>query len=90
MIRARTGFVMHKMLDDYMIIAVGENAQSFHSIIQTNDTGAFYWQMIEQGTTPEAMIKAVMERYDDVDEETARQDVTEFIQGIMPAIETIQ
>ena len=90
MIRARQGFMMQKMLNDYMIIAVGESAETFHSIIQTNETGAFYWHLIEKGTTLGKMISAAMERYEDLDEMTARQDITEFLENISPAVETIQ
>ena len=90
MIRARQGFMMQKMLNDYMIIAVGESAETFHSIIQTNETGAFYWHMIEQGTTPETMVKAAMDRFEDLDELTAREDINEFLESISPAVETIQ
>ena len=90
MIRAREGFMMQKMLNDYMIIAVGDRADSFRSIIQTNETGAFYWHMIEKGTTLGKMISAAMERYEDLDELTARQDITEFLESISPAVETIQ
>ena len=90
MIRAKQGFIMQKMLNDYMIIATGENADTFRSIIQTNETGAFYWQMIEKGTTLGKLISAAMERYEDLDEATARQDITEFLESISPAIETIQ
>ena len=89
MIRAREGFMIQKMLNDYMIIAVGENAKSFHSIIQTNETGAFYWHMIEKGTTPEQLIQAALERFEDLDESTARQDILEFLDSISPAVETI-
>ena len=90
MIRAREGFMIQKMLNDYMIIAVGENAKSFHSIIQTNETGAFYWHLIENGTTPEQLIQAALERFEDLDEPTARQDILEFLNSISPAVETIQ
>ncbi len=90
MIRARDGFVIHRMMDDYMIIAVGDATESFHSIIQTNETGAFYWKMIEKGTTPEALVKAATERFEDLDEATARKDIDEFLGSISPAVETIQ
>lgn len=90
MIRAREGFMIQKMLNDYMIIAVGESAKAFHSIIQTNETGAFYWHLIEQGTTPEQLVQAAMERFIDLDEITARQDINEFLESISPAVETIQ
>ena len=81
---------MQKMLNDYMIIATGENADTFRSIIQTNETGAFYWHMIEKGTTLGNLVSAAMERYEDLDEATARQDITEFLESISPAVETIQ
>ena len=90
MIRAREGFVMQKMLDEYMIIATGENADHFRKIIQTNETGAFYWEMIEKGTSLGKLVSAAMERYIDLDEPTARQDIGEFLESISPAIETIQ
>ena len=90
MIRAKEGFIIQKMMDNYMIIAIGENAQDYHSIIQTNETGAFYWQMIEKGTTPEEIVRAALERYEGLDEATAKQDVHEFLENISPAVETTQ
>ena len=90
MIRARQGFMMQKMLNDYMIIAVGEASRTYHSIIQTNETGAFYWHLIEKGTTPELLVRAALERFEGLDEETARQDINEFLESISPAVETIQ
>ena len=70
---------MQKMLDEYMIIATGEKADTFRSIIQTNETGAFYWKMLEKGTTPGEMVSLAMEHYEDLDEPTARQDICEFL-----------
>lgn len=90
MIRARDGFVMQKLMDEYMIIATGENADHFRKIIQTNETGAFYWGMIEKGTSLDKLVSASMARYVDLDEPTARQDIGEFLESISPAIETIQ
>ncbi len=90
MVRAKDGFVIQKMMNDYMILAIGDNAQDYHSIIQTNETGAFYWNMIEKGTTLEEMVKATLERFEDLDEPTARQDIQEFLESISPAVETIQ
>lgn len=86
MIRTRKDFIMHKMLDAYMIIAVGDSADTYHSIIQTNESGAFYWGMLEKGTTEKEMIEAAMARYEGLDEETARKDLSEFLEMIDAAI----
>ncbi len=89
MIRAREDFIIQKMMDNYMIIAIGENAQDYHSIIQTNETGAFYWNMIEKGTTTEELIQAALERFEGLDEATARQDILEYLESISTVIETV-
>ncbi len=90
MIRAKKDFIMQKMLNDYMIIAVGESSEKFRSIIQTNETGAFYWKMIEQGTTTDKLIQAALDRFEDLDEITARRDINEFLKSISPALEKAQ
>ena len=89
MIKAKEGFIIQRMMESYMIIAIGEESESFRSIIQTNETGAFYWRMIEEGTTLEALIQASLNRFDDLDEPTARHDIAEFLESIAPAV-TIQ
>ncbi len=89
MIKAKEGFILQKMLDAYMIIAVGEGVNAFNGIIQTNETGAFYWRMIEKGTTTEELVQAAMERFEDLEETVARQDIGEFLESISPAIEQI-
>ena len=87
MIRAKEGFILHEMLNAYMIIAVGENAETFHGIMQTNETGAFYWRLIEKGTTKEALIQAALNRFEDLDETTAQHDIEEFLNDMAPVIE---
>ena len=89
MIRAREDFIIQKMMNEYMIIAIGESAQAFHSLIQTNETGAFYWSLLEKGTTEDELVRAAMERFEDLDEPTARADIREFLDSISPAVETV-
>ena len=86
MIKAREGFILQKMMDSYMIIAVGEAAKAFNSIIQTNETGAFYWGLIEAGTTEDALVQAAMARFEDLEESVARKDIAEFLACIASAI----
>ena len=87
MIRAKDGFWIEKMMDGYLIVATGKSAESFNAMIQTNETGAFYWRMIEKGTTTEELVQAAMERFEDLEETVARQDIGEFLESISPAIE---
>jgi hypothetical protein len=49
-----------------------------NTIIHTfNKTGAFLWEMAQNSSTAEAMVDALMEKYD-VTREIAEKDVLEF------------
>ncbi len=89
MIKAKKGFLIRRMNDSYMILAVGAAGEQFRDILQTNETGAFYWRHLEKGTSVEEMVKASMERFEDLDEATARQDIEEFLQNITDAVEEV-
>lgn len=89
MIRTKKGFLLRKAADSYIIIAIGEASRNFRDILETNETGAFYWSLLEKGTTVEEMTKASMNRFDGLDEETAREDIDEFLNNIKDAVENI-
>ncbi len=89
MIKAKKGFLIRKMTDSYMILAVGAAGKQFRDILQTNETGAFYWNQLEKGTTVDAMVKASTERFEDLDEKTAREDILEFLDNVHDAVEEV-
>ena len=90
MLRVKDGFLIQKMMDGYIIVPTGKNADSFHAMIQTNETGAFYWHLLEKGTTPEELARAATERFVDLDETTALLDINEFLENISAAVETVE
>ena len=90
MIRAKDGFWIEKMMDGYLIVATGKSAESFNAMIQTNETGAFYWNMIEKGTSVEKLTRAAMNRFEDVDEVTAVHDIEVFLESISPAVDIVE
>ncbi len=88
MIKAKQDFILQKMMDDYMIIAVGDAGDHFRDILQTNETGAFYWRQLKKGTTVDDMVKSSMERFVHVTEDELRKDIEEFIYNVSDALET--
>ena len=90
MIHAKPGFLMRKLGDDHMIVAIGEASQQFNGMVRLNATGAFYWNMIERGTTREDLVAKTLEMYDGVDQETACRDVEAFLHAISFALERDQ
>ena len=52
-----------------------------------NETGAFFWENMEQGIEKAALVDKMLERFDDLDRETAEKDLDEFVAKIRFALE---
>ena len=70
-----------------MVVTVGEASREFNGMIRLNEAGAFVWNQLEKGTTKKALIKLMLERYEDLDEETAKADLNELLEKIEFSLE---
>ena len=87
MLKVKKGFLLRRLGDEFMVVAIGEASKSFNGMIRLNDTGAFYWKELEKGSSEDDLTAKTMERYEGVDQETARRDVREFLQSIEVALD---
>lgn len=86
--KIKQGYIMKKLGAGYVVVTVGQASKDFNGMIRLNPAGAFLWDSIQAGKdTKEKLIKAMMERYDDLTEETARADLDEFLESIQVALE---
>lgn len=76
--RIKEGFILRQVAGNYIVIAVGDEAVDFNGMITINETGAFLWEILSKGATKEEMLEKLMAEYD-VDEETAKKDITDFL-----------
>lgn len=86
MLKVKKGFLLRRLGDEFMVVAIGEASKSFNGMIRLNDTGAFYWKELEKGSSEDDLTAKTLERYEGVDQETARRDVREFLQSIEVAL----
>ena len=87
MLKVKKGFLLRRLGDEFMVVAIGEASKSFNGMIRLNDTGAFYWKELEKGSSEDDLTAKTLERYEGVDQETARRDVRGFLQSIEVALE---
>lgn len=71
-------YVLKKVADSYIVIALGGDLVDLNTIISLNDTGAFIWKQLENETEKEAVVAALLGEYD-VTKEQAEKDVDSFI-----------
>lgn len=76
--KIKPSFMIKKILEDYIVVPVGEELVNFDAMITLNATGAFLWEQLQQEKTKEELVKALCAEYD-VDSDTATADVTDFL-----------
>ena len=76
--KIRDGFILRKVAGSYIAVATGEESVNFNAMVTTNETGAFLWEKLKDETTEEELLSALLSEYD-VDKETAKADISEFL-----------
>lgn len=71
-------FILREIAGDYVIIPTGTTTLEFNGLITVNELGAFIWERLQEETAEEKLVKAIIEEYE-VDEETAKTDLKEFL-----------
>lgn len=87
MIRTKSGFLLRRLGNEYMVVPIGKASENLNGMIRMNETGAFYWKELEKGITEDELIEKMLERFEDLDEETARQDLKEYLETMEIALE---
>ena len=64
-----------------MDVPVGEATIDFNGMMSLNETGAFLFEKMIEGTTKEQLIEQLMSQYE-IDADTAKNDVEEFIEKV--------
>jgi len=82
--KIKEGFILRKISDTYVVVAVGEAAKDFKGMVTLNETGGFLWEKLAEGADADALKTALLAEYD-VDEATAEKDVSKFIENVTNA-----
>ena len=49
--KLKEGFMLKKILDDYIVVPTGNNIVDFAVAVSLNETGAFLWKQLEEEKT---------------------------------------
>ena len=71
-------FIITDVADSHILVPVGKSAVNFNSIISLNDMGQTVWNMLENETSTDEIVKNILAEYE-VSEEQARKDIESFL-----------
>ena len=76
--KIKEDFLLLKVADCYVVVPVGKATVDFNGMMNLNETGAFLWEKLENDTTKEELLKAMLDEYE-VTEDIAKKDIDNFI-----------
>lgn len=74
-------FILREIAGEYLLVPVGAAAAKFNGLITLNETAHTIFRALSEGSTAEELTALVVSEYE-VDSDTARADVDEFIQQL--------
>ena len=71
-------FILRNIAGESILVATGSATQDFNGMITLNEVATFILENIDECETEEVVVEQVLEEFE-IDEETARSDVREFL-----------
>ena len=82
--KIKNGFILRKVPGMNLVMPTGKNVKAFNGSLMLNDTGAFIFEHLQKGSTPEETVQALTQEYD-VSLDTASIDVQKTIDSLIEA-----
>ena len=70
--------MLREIAGDYILIPVGKTALEMNGMITMDEVGVTIWKGIDEEKTEEEILREILDTYE-VDEDTARADLEEFL-----------
>ena len=78
--KLKQGFILRTVAGETIVLPSGDELD-LNMMITLNETGKFLWQHLQQGTTEEALVQALLAEYD-VTAEVAAEHVHKFVEKL--------
>ncbi len=80
--KIKSGFVLERVGNQYLAVAVGEAAESFSGLVRMNETGSFLWNLIKDADmSRDELVEALAKEYD-APKDVLCRDVDIFIEKL--------
>lgn len=82
--KIKEDFILRKVADSYIVVPVNNMSLDFNGIINLNETGAFLFELLQNGADREELISKLLDEYE-VTEQKAEKDIDLFIEKVKGA-----
>ena len=79
--KIREGFLLRNVAGNNVVVPIGQATLDFNGMMRLNETGAFIFSKMLDGTTKEQLIEDLISEYE-VERKIAQKDVDDFIKKV--------
>lgn len=77
-------YMLREIVGDYVLVPIGSTVNDFNGLIILNEVARYVWNNLEQVDNENELLDKILEEYE-VDKETAKNDLGEFLQQLRDA-----
>ena len=79
--KAKPGFVLRTIADEYMLMPIDENIAKFNGAVLLNKVSAFIWEKLQVPVSREDLLSVLLEKFD-VEEDAASKDLDAVLEQL--------
>ena len=79
--KIKDGFLLREIAGTQIVVPIAERVIEFKGMMTLNDHGLFVWNMLQNECTFDDILNSILDEYD-IDDETAKADLEEFLAHI--------
>jgi len=80
--KIKNGFILRDVGGKTFVVAVGERSREFKGMITLNETGKIIWKTLENESTVDDVVNAIMSACEGATKDVVEADVTAFIEKL--------
>ena len=80
--KAKTGFVLRNVVDEYILMPTGDNIGRFNGTVLLNEVSAFVWEKLQNPMSREDLLNAVLDEFD-VEKAVASADLDTLLKTLL-------
>lgn len=77
-LKIKEGFMLREIAGTWVVVPIGQSLVDFNGLMTLNESSTLIWKQLETGSDLEKLTSLILSEYD-IDENTARSDIQEFI-----------
>ena len=77
--KAKPGFVLRNVVDEYILMPTGENIAKFNGTVLLNEVSAFVWEKLQTPLSRDDLLRAILDEFE-VEKAVASKDLDALLE----------